>query len=590
MVQEYSNPDLEETLSEIKEDLRRDASGVWLCFDERALSTGGLQISSLAELRQLLGVLDLSKHQVYLNSGGPGGVAAAALLEAVSSLEGCLGLDPLADAARGALLASEEPFRTLTEFASWCCTEAPRMRASLVSTSVYHDAGASPVQELAFALASGTEILRALTNGGLSIDQASSQILFAFSVTGDLFPEISKLRAARQLWWRVASACGATEAAGKMVLHCRTSHRTSTVGDRGVNALRGTVETIAAALGGADTVATASFDEALGVPGAFGRKVAANTQLILREESYLDRVMDPAGGSWFVEEHTKELAAAAWKLFQEIEAESGFVAASREGSIRRRVEEQAQLRQKRLATRKLPITGVSEYPNLREAPYQASEKKAARGPTGESSEVRASTQDRRPGENNLPWMRRLLAAGHSFSAVMAAIQEESLGVLASWPEAALTRRRDSESFEALCRRSEQYRESTGARPKVFLANLGPLRSHRIRASFARNLLAAGGIEAETNEGFVDALACGEAFSSSGAKAAVLCGSDEIYPEMATTVARELSNRGARRVLLAGRPGKLAEEFQEAGIGAFIFQGCDVVAALDSLLTALDVDP
>jgi methylmalonyl-CoA mutase len=388
MVQEYANPDPEATVEELEEDLRREAAGAWLRFDEplrngvplrtlepetarERLLRGGLGVSSGSDLRRILEVLDLRRSKIFLDAGRGSHAAAAALIEGAvalgvsfAELEGCLGCDPFADATRGARLPAGEPFADLAELAVWCSREAPELRAALVSTSAYHDAGASPVQELAFAAAAGTEILRRLTAAALSVEEACRQILFAFSVTGDLFAEIAKLRAARRVWWRIASACGSSAAVGRMVIHARTSRRTSTALDRGVNALRGTVETFAAAAGGADTVATAPFDEALGTPGAFGRKVAANTQLILRHESFLGRVTDPAGGSWYVEEHTNQLAEAAWSLFQQIEAEGGFAEALRCGGIRRRLEETAGQRRQLLATRRSQITGVSEFPNL----------------------------------------------------------------------------------------------------------------------------------------------------------------------------------------------------------------------------------
>jgi methylmalonyl-CoA mutase len=285
--------------------------------------------------------------------------------------------------------------------------------------------------------------------------------------------------------------------------------------DPWVNMLRGTVACLAAGVGGADAVTVQPFDSALGLPDAFARRIARNTQAILVEESHLARVIDPAGGSWYVESLTEELARAAWAWFQEIERAGGQAAALSSGLVGERIARTWAVRSEDLAHRREPVTGVSEFPNLAE-----------------------------------PAVRREPAPEP--------------------PGGGLPRVRSAQAFEALRTRSDQRLAATGARPRVFLATLGPVAVHTGRSSFAANLFQAGGIETVPGEG-------AEAFRASGAAVAVLCSSDRLYAEQGEQAVAELRQAGAERVLLAGRPGSVS------GVDEYVFTGCDAVAVLTSTL-------
>lgn len=505
-------------------DLENGVTSLWLAVG----GPGGVPVSGLA--RALEGVhLDLAP--VVLDAGGDAGPAVRELLAlcearglAKGSVRGGLGIDPLGHAAR----SGSEP--DLTEAVHWarlCSGEYPGLRALAVDALPYHEAGGSAAEELGLSLATGVACLRALTAAGLSVEEACGQLEFRYAATADQFLTIAKLRAARRLWARVAEVCGAPDA-GAQRQHAVTSSVMMTRRDPWVNMLRTTLACLAAGVGGAESVTVLPFDHALGLPDAFARRIARNTSTILIEESHLARVTDPAGGSWYVERLTEELAAAAWSFFQEVERAGGQAAALRSGMVKERIEATWAAQCRDLARRKEPVTGVSEFPALAERPVE-----------------------REPAPS------------------------------ASW-EGGLPRVRRDEAFEALRARSDRHLTATGSRPRVFLAALGPASAHTGRASFAANLFLSGGIEPVQEPVSVDASTAGAAFAASGATIACLCSADALYAEQAEGVTAALRAAGAEQVFLAGRPDAFA------GADVHVFAGCDVVAVLSSVLDRMGV--
>ncbi|MGV2921274.1 methylmalonyl-CoA mutase family protein, partial [Streptomyces alfalfae] len=358
-----------------------------------------------------------------------------------------------------------------------------------------------------------------------SVSEACAQLEFRYAATADQFLTIAKLRAARRLWARVAEVCGSA-AAGAQRQHAVTSPVMMTRRDPWVNMLRTTVACLGAGVGGADAVTVLPFDHSLGLPDAFARRIARNTSTILIDESHLARVIDPAGGSWYVERLTDELAQAAWAFFQEIEGAGGQAAALRSGMVGDRLAATWAARSEKLARRREPITGVSEFPHLDERPVEREAAPAA--PAG-----------------GLPRVRR------------------------------------DEAYEALRARSDAHLASAGARPKVFLAALGPAAAHTARAGFAANLFQAGGIETVHEPVTVDAATAADAFLASGARMAVICSSDALYAEQAAAVAGALKDAGAEHVFLAGRG-------EYDGVDTCVHAGCDAVAVLSSTLDRMGV--
>ncbi|MFD5760769.1 methylmalonyl-CoA mutase subunit beta, partial [Streptomyces sp. NPDC127044] len=341
-------------------DLENGVTSLWL-----VAGADGIPVSSFD--RVLDGVyLDLAP--VVLDAGRDVEPAARELLRlyqergvAKEAARGNLGADPLGHEARTGDGGFD--FAPVAALAGLCAEEYPGLRALTVDALPYHEAGGSAAQELGSSLATGVAYLRELTEAGLSVQQAAAQLEFRYSATADQFLTIAKLRAARRLWARVTEVCGAP---GGQVQHAVTSPVMMSRRDPWVNMLRTTVATLAAGVGGADAVTVLPFDHALGLPDAFARRIARNTSTILVEESHLSRVIDPAGGSWYVERLTDELAHAGWEFFQWIEREGGQAAALRSGRLGQDLARTWEARSAKLAKRREPVTGVSEFPNLAE--------------------------------------------------------------------------------------------------------------------------------------------------------------------------------------------------------------------------------
>ncbi|KOG38952.1 methylmalonyl-CoA mutase family protein [Streptomyces decoyicus] len=514
-------------------DLENGVTSVWLTVGDGGVPVEGLE--------QTLDGVYLDLAAVVLDAGADFAPAAEELLRLytasgapLSEVTGCLGADPLGLLARtGDDAKLRLQLESAARLAARCTAEAPGIRALAVDALPYHEAGGSAAEELGISLATGVAYLRQLTEAGLGIDDACRQLEFRYAASADQFLTIAKLRAARRLWARVAEVCGASPAAAAQRQHAVTSTVMMTRRDPWVNMLRTTVAGLSAGVGGADAVTVLPFDAALGTPDAFARRIARNTQSVLLEESHLSKVIDPAGGSWYVESLTGELARAAWAWFQEIEGADGQAASLRSGMIAGRLARTWERRTEDLARRREPITGVSEFPHLAEPPVH---REPAPTPIG----------------GGLPRVRR------------------------------------DDAYERLRSRSDDHLAANGARPKVFLAALGPVAAHTARVAFAANLFQAGGIETVAEPAPVDAESVAEAFARSGARIACLCSSDAVYGEQAAAVAAALKSAGALRVHLAGKPGERREEFVAAGVDSFVFAGCDAVEVLSSALDVMEV--
>jgi len=395
-----------------------------------------------------------------------------------------------------------------------------------------HDAGGSEVQELAFTLAVALAYLRMMEAAGIDLDAARAAISFRLSADADQFLTMAKFRALRLLWARVEQACGLEPK--PIFVNAQTAWRMLTQRDPNVNMLRATMATFAAGLGGANAITVLPHTLALGLPDDFARRVARNTQLVLLEESNLAKVSDPAAGSGGIETLTSQLCEAAWALFQEIEKAGGVFPALEQGLIQQKVAATRAQRETDVAKRRDVLTGASEFPDLHEADLAVLDVK----PTALS---------------RLPEPK---------------IKFDALAPI-----------RLAEPFEALRDKSDAALKATGARPKIFLANLGTAADFTARATFAKSFFETGGIEALDNEGFADAGVLAAAFKASGAAMACICSSDKVYADRAQEAAKALHGAGAKHIYLAGRPGDQEAALRAAGIGEFVFAGGDAPATL-----------
>ncbi|MEO6880470.1 MAG: methylmalonyl-CoA mutase family protein [Mycobacteriaceae bacterium] len=428
----------------VLDDLENGATSVWL-----ALGGGDLPIEALETV--LSGVfLDLAP--VVLDAGEAFTEAAQAFLDLaeradvnLDEVSAGLGADPLTLLVRG----GTDRMAEATALAVRAHEHAADLRAITLDGTVFHDAGGSDADELGATLAAGVEHLRALTDAGLSVDDALAQLEVRLAATDSQLLTIAKMRAWRLAWSRVAQVCGGADLAAAMPQHAVTSAAMMTQRDPWVNVLRTTVAVFAAGVGGADAITVLPFDAALpdgvaGVSEHFAARLARNTQLLLLEESHLGRVLDPAGGSWAVEALTVDLAEAAWGVFAGLEADGGFRAALASGRLGDVLARTRDARAADVDHRRILLTGVSAFPDLDETP-----------PTSTSEPVVAGL---------LPVVRY------------------------------------SASFEALRNRSDAHLLATGVRPTVALRTIGPLAEHAARADWVRTLLAAGGISTTPTEG------------------------------------------------------------------------------------------
>ncbi|HHU37813.1 MAG TPA: methylmalonyl-CoA mutase small subunit [Propionibacterium sp.] len=523
--QYHEDPDVDVTRRAILDDLERGATSVWLRIDPDAIPADKLA-TVLADVQ-----VDLAAVRVFSRTDQA--AAAQALVDVVkgsgkdvATIKGNLGIDPLAHAALNGGDAD------LSALATWVAAAAdlPLVQAITVDALPYHKAGATDAQELAFAIATGIEYLRALDEAGTGPADAVGQLEFRVAATADQFATIAKLRALRRLWARVTEECGVPEARRGARTHAVTSPRMMAKVDPHVNMLRTTIATFAAAAGGADAVTTLPFDHANGLPSPFSRRVARNIQVVAAEESHVGRVQDPAGGSWFVEALTEDVAQAAWALVQQVEAAGGMAAALASGDVAKRIDATNAERAPQLATRAVELTGVSMFPLAGEKRYQA---KA------------------RPEAPELGGLKQI---------------------------------RDAEVFESLRERAWAHEDATGQAPDVLLACLGAQRDFGGRQGFASNVLLVGGINAtQSHGGSPEEIAA----KASGHKVVVLASSAKVYADQAVPVAQALKDAGVEKVYLAGNPAE-AGDVPDGLIDGTIAMGMDVVKFLESIFETLGV--
>ncbi len=613
----YTHPDIDVAARQMAEETRRDAQSVWVrlsCgirfgIDSQSpqaaqWSGDGVIAENVGDFERLFEGIDPVETPVHLEAGGNAVAAAAAFIASVrrrniapETIRGSFNLDPLgALVCDGTLVYGlDRSFEMAVSVAAWCLEHMPGIRALSVSTVPYHGAGATPVQELAFALATGIEWLRTLEHRGLEPDEACRQIKFLFATGRDFFTEAAKLRAFRRIWAQAAASCGVNGPEAAAIIHTVSSMKNLTVRDPWVNLLRVTVGAFAATVGGADEMTTLPFDTLIGPSDPLGRRMALNTQTICREECHLDQVIDPGGGSWFIEALTDDLARAAWTLFQEIEAKGGMRQLITDGGLSTLLAPAAERERRNTARRKSPVTGVSTWPNLDEKAVTRNQPDvqdlldriaARRQATSSSTDVKLHLARLAHDADSIGTPRTLMDtaiqaadAGATLAQLADALQTESQ------PSRTLPLPRvsDAAPFERLRDISDEILAATGSRPTIFLACLGPMPEHTARATFAKNFFEAGGFETVVMAGSGSSEEAILSFQSSSATFACICSSDSFYDEGAAPLAQALNQAGAQKVCLAGRPGANESRWREAGIDHFIFVGCDLLETLSSLM-------
>lgn len=523
------------------EELERGTTGLWLVVPEQAPIDVDVLDAALAEV-----LVDLVP--VTFDAGASGADAGTALLAlwerrgiAADDRVGRIGADPFGRWAGDPDVDVDHEFCDAVRLAEQLIAAAPRASTFTIDGTRYHDAGATDADELAFTIAAAVATLRGL-EPRLGIAAAANQIELRLAVTADQFGTIAKLRAARVMWARVLDVCGIAISPSLTVapLHAVMSGAMTTAYDPAVNMLRATVAVFAAGVAGADAITVHPFDRlSASEPTELGRRLARNTQSVLAMESHLTSVIDPAGGSWYVEQLTDALATAAWHRFRELEAAGGFRAAIEAGALELITSAAAQ-RDAAVARRKLPVTGVSEFPDPNETPPTAA------APSG--------------GAPRLP-LRRI-----------------------------------ADPVERQRRRTDALTAAAGARPRVLLATIGTPADFTARVTFARNYFAAAGIDATTGPVTADPAAIVDAYRAhrhdGGSAVVCVCSNDARYADGGAAVVTALcdpDDADVPLVYLAGRPANL-DELTGAGVTAAIALGDDLVATLGALLDHLGAPP
>jgi methylmalonyl-CoA mutase len=537
LMQRVDHPDPAAANAQAREDLESGATGLVLVF-AGSVSANGYGLDASVSLARLLDGVDLTAGvAIDLNLSPQTRRVVRELTDfikvqriAPASVDLRTSLNPI-----GGFAASGKSPRSWHEMAPDFAAVISRIAGvgfrgpfAVADGRVIHNAGGSEAQELAFALASALAYLRALEAAGMALDAARNAIYFRLSADADQFLTMAKFRAVRKLWARIEAACGL--APKPVLLTAETAWRMMTRRDPYVNMLRNTIAVAAAGFGGADAITVLPHTAALGLPDPFARRVARNTQLVLLEESNLARVADPAAGSGAIEALTQQLCAAAWSIFQELEKAGGVWAALELGLVQNSVGAMRAERQKAIARGKDVLIGTNAFPDIYETAATVLDVAPRTVPDDEPATVTA---------------------------------------------AALPRIRLAEPFEELRERTDKILARTGARPKIFLATLGPPAEFNARVTFAKNFFEIGGIEAVSSPGPDFA----PVFKTVGTALACLCSSDKIYEKEAAAALAALHSAGAKRVYLAGRPGEREAALRTAGAQSFIYGGCDALATL-----------
>ncbi|MDP8323114.1 MAG: methylmalonyl-CoA mutase family protein [Candidatus Stygibacter australis] len=546
----------------------------------------GTSISCLSDLEKALADVELDYVDVYTQAGNSG-LEYAMLLAAycekhgidAARLQGCVGADPLGQLAElGSISCSlTEAYGKMTGLIIWAKETEAHLRTIEINTIVYHNAGASAVEELAFALATGAEYIRNLNKFGLEIDEIAPRIQFSLALGGNLFMEIAKLRAARILWSQVVKGFGGNDESARMRIHGRTGIYNKTKNDPYVNMLRTTTEAFAGVIGGVDSIHIGEFDEVIRQSDEFSRRIARNQQIILSEESHLGHVIDPAGGSWYIEELTQMLAEKAWSSFQMLEAEGSFSELLLSGKVKDIVEKVAKIRSDNLASRKNVLVGINMYANLLETPLEARNVDYPGITCRRSNEIKSL----RKGDLKIEQCAYSIKDAYLKGATIGVITK-GMNLSENTVMEAISQTRLAEPFENLRLKMAAHIAKTGKAARVFLANIGGVGQYKARAEFSRGFMEVGGFEVIDQGGFATGVEAGKAAIASKAEIVVICSTDAIYPEIVPKICLIVKTaKPDAMLILAGYPKDMIETYEIAGIDKFIHVRANALEVLNA---------
>ena len=604
----------------LKKDLERGQTAISLSLDLASklgldadyaktedVGNGGVSISGLNSFSRALNGINIQNYPIFIDSGFSS-VPMLSILSAyckqenidVSGINGSVDSDPISFLASfGKLPVSLDfAFDKMSTSLMWTLKNSPNLKTINVSSIIYNNSGSNAVQELSYLLASAKEYVSQMLKSGFKIDEIAKSMKITVGIGSSFFTEISKFRALKPLWKNLVEAFGGSEESQKIHIHAVTSSYNKTLFDPHVNMLRTTTEAFSAIMGGIDSLHVSPFDETFSIPDDFSRRIARNTQIILNEESYFSTPVDPAGGSYYVETLSIELAKLAWKHFQEIERDGGMIECLKSGKIQNEIAETSSERNKLISKRKSVIVGTNMYSNPNEVlikpksfDHAALQSKRAEflqkfRTSGEFQKNNSiidklnSLADEK-NEKLIDISSQAILEGatlgeitHSYRAGAA----ESISVLS------IKQRRAAEPFEELKLKMKKIEIASGEKPKVFLAIIGTVKQYKARADFARGFFETAGFDVIYPNGFDSIDKAIEGTINSNSKITVICSTDDNYQEVVPEYVELLKEKSPGiTIVLAGYPKDDVEEYKKIGVDEFIYLGADAYSILQNLI-------
>lgn len=557
----------------------------------------GTSISNLQDLQTALHSIDIVKTRVdieaYSNALTFLSMFRAHCQKAniaIEKVQGSVSCDPLSElAANGTINKSIcHAYKEMSTMTKWATKNAPAIKTIGVNSAIWQNAGGSAVEELGYGFATAIEYIKSMLTHNLTIEEIAPAFTMTLSVSSHLFIELAKFRAARMLWAKIVKEFGGDKEAQKLFIHGKTSVYNKTKFDPYVNMLRTTTEAFSAIVGGCDSLHIGPFDEIIRKPDEFSRRIARNQQLLLKEESHFQQVIDPAGGSWYVEALTAELVKNAWKLIQDIDGMGGMYQALKQGVPQKKVTEINDKRRKNVATRKDVVIGTNMYPNLLENLLVNQENEKA-----QCAELVAKASTKRKNKelniscdspDLIDSVTKMLADGFTIGEITKACLSQNKEQIDR-----LHFNRVSENFEQLRMKVMAYTEKQNKPVSVFFANIGTVSQLKARLEFSRGFLEVAGLAVNSTNFYATVEEALVAAAENDAEIITLCSTDDQYPMIVPEFSEKLKALCPQKaIILAGYPKDHIDSFTKAGIDFFLYMKADVYETLTNVLSKIGV--
>lgn len=573
-----------------------------------ALDPDGIWLNDLEDISILLKNVDLTAVPIFID-GGEASIVHLGLLAAYciktgmkcSDLHGCVGFDLISALVEDGELpfCEEEIWQTLAQMAAWAASNAPRLRTIILNGTFWGNRGADSLSELAYVMSTAVEYINALLEKGLTLEQIVPRFQLNLTLGSNLFMEIAKVRAARLLWSELMQAYGVPAELQKVWIHGVTSEFNKTQYDPYVNILRTATESFSGVIGGIDSLEVTTFDVMIRPDEEFSRRIARNQQIILQEEAHLSKVTDPAGGCYYVEKLTSQLAEKAWEKMQSIETMGGFYQAVKDGKIQSETDLKASERKQNTEKRKDVYVGVNMFANPLEQPLESPEGHCMCDLLAHYEQVIASEDATRPGlEQALQELAEHNKDSMAVDYIAEAFQcgatlEEAFDFIVpadgNLKAPVLLQTSATEDLEVLRCLITGFQQTNQTVLSVFLANMGPISQHKARADFAQGFLQIGGFYVETNDGFDSVEKATEAAIKSKAGAVCICSTDDTYPELVPQLLSSIKKQNRDMIfILAGYPQDMIDTYKQQGIDIFIHIRANALDTLTELANRMGV--